>query len=196
MDFKIVLALIAIVMTVTGYFYYFKDIFAGKTKPHAFTWLVWAFLTAIAYVGQVSDNAGAGAWITLVTAIASFIICFLALKKGEKDITRSDWISLLGAGFALLLWFLTSNPLYAIILITLIDFLGFLPTIRKSISKPFEETLITYLLSGLKFVIAIAAIDHYSLITTLYPASLVFANLLFVILLIVKRKQVTQSIAM
>ena len=190
MDIKITLAAIAILMTLVGYFYYFRDIFAGKTKPHAFTWLVWASLTAIGFAGQISDNGGAGAYITGLTAAISFIIFFLALFKGEKEITRSDWISLGGAAAALLLWFLTDNPLLAVILITLIDFLGFVPTIRKSIRKPHEETLISYVLAGLKFVLAIIALDNYSAVTVLYPASLVFANLLFVMLLVSKRRQI------
>jgi hypothetical protein len=61
MDFKVLVALIAVAMTITGYFFYFRDIFASKTKPHAFSWLVWAVLTGIAFFGQLSDNAGPGA---------------------------------------------------------------------------------------------------------------------------------------
>lgn len=194
MDWKEFLAAVAVVMTVAGYAYYFWDIFAGKTKPHAFTWLVWASLTAIAFAGQVTDGAGPGAWITFLTALVSSIIFFLALFKGEKDIARSDWWSLAGAGVALLLWLLTSDPLLAIILVTVVDFLGFLPTIRKSIRKPHEETLVSYLLAGLKFVLAILAIDNYSVVTVLYPASLVFANLFFVVLLVMKRRQVTRGV--
>jgi hypothetical protein len=190
MDIKILLATIAVAMTLVGYFYYFKDIFAGKTKPHAFTWLVWASLTAIGFAGQISDDGGAGAYITAVTAAMSFVIFFLALFRGEKEITRSDWLSLAGAAAALLIWFLTDNPLLAIILITLVDFLGFVPTIRKSIRKPHEETLISYVLAGLKFILAIIALDNYSIVTVLYPASLVFANLLFVLLLISKRRKI------
>lgn len=190
MDIKLALAIIAVAMTLVGYFYYFKDIFSGKTKPHAFTWLVWASLTAIAFAGQISDGGGAGAYITLVTAIISFTIFFLALFKGEKDIRASDWLSLGGAAGALLLWFFTNDPLLAIILITLVDFLGFVPTIRKSIRKPHEETLISYVLAGLKFVLAIIALDNYSVVTVLYPASLIFANLLFVLLLVSKRRKI------
>jgi len=190
MDIKIALTTIAVIMTVVSYFYYFRDIFAGRTKPHAFTWLVWMALTAIAFAGQLSDNGGPGAYITGLTAIVSLIIFFLALFKGEKEIAQSDWLSLAGAAIALLLWFTTSSPLLSIILITLVDFLGFVPTIRKSIRKPHEETLITYFLSGLKFLLAIIALENYSVITVLYPASLVFANLLFVALLISKRRKI------
>lgn len=184
------LAAMAVAMTLAGYFYYFRDIFAGKTKPHAFTWLVWASLTAIAFAGQISDKGGAGAYITGVTAAISFLIFLLALLKGEKEITRSDWLSLAGAAAALLLWFLTNDPLLAIVLITAVDFLGFVPTIRKSIRKPHEETLISYVLAGLKFILAIIALENYSIVTVLYPASLVFANLLFVVLLLSRRKKI------
>lgn len=190
MDIKIALAGIAAAMTLVGYFYYFRDIFAGKTKPHAFTWLVWASLTAIGFAGQLSDDGGAGAYVTGLTAAISFIIFFLALFRGEKEITHSDWLSLGGAALALLLWGLTDNPLLAIILITLVDFLGFVPTIRKSIRKPHEETLISYVLAGFKFVLAIIALDNYSTVTILYPASLVFANLLFVALLLSRRRKI------
>lgn len=190
MDYKIVLAVFSVLMTLVGYSYYFRDLFAGKTKPHAFSWLVWASLTAIAFAGQVSDNAGPGAWVTAVTATISFIIFGLAIKIGEKDITKSDMLSLGAAVFALLLWFFTKDPLLSVIIITIVDFLGFLPTIRKSCAKPYEETLIHYVLAGLKFVLAILALENYSLVTWLYPASLVAANLFFVVMLVMRRKKV------
>lgn len=189
MDTKLILASIAIVMTLVGYSFYFRDIFAGKTKPHAYSWLVWALLTAIAFAGQLHDNGGAGAWVTGVTAAISFIIFFLAIKRGEKNVTRSDKINLAAALLAILPWLLIGDPLFSVILITIIDFLGFLPTIRKSWHKPHEETLIHYVLAGLKFVLAILALDIYTLTTWLYPASLVAANLFFVIMLISRRKQ-------
>jgi len=189
MDFKVALALVSIIMTLTGYFYYFRDIFAGKTKPHAFSWLVWAALTAIACAGQLSDNAGPGAWVTAVTAAISFVIFALAIAKGERQITMSDKLNLLGAAFALVLWFVTNDPLLSVILITIVDSLGFLPTIRKSYQKPHEETLVHYMLAGLKFALAIIALEHYSVVTWLYPASLVAANLLFVMMLVIRRRK-------
>ena len=192
MDLKVAFAVISIGMTLAGYFYYFRDIFRGKTKPHAYSWLVWGLLTAIAFFGQLSDNGGPGAYVTAVTAGISFVIFFLALVRGEKNITRSDKINLAAALLAIIPWLLTDNPVFSVILITIIDFLGFLPTIRKSWNKPYEETFIHYVFAGLKFVLAIIALDHYSITTWLYPASLIAANLFFAIMLIVRRKQLTQ----
>lgn len=187
---KTALGIIATVMAFVSYIPYIRNMLSGKTKPHAFSWLVWGTLTAIAFVGQVSEGAGPGAWVTGFTACVSFFIFVTVLRTGEKDIAKSDWLSLVGAGIAMLLWWATSDPLIAVILITLIDALGFFPTFRKSYHKPYEETAITFAISGLKFVIAIIALENLTPTTWLYPASLVLMNGIFVVMLLIRRKQV------
>jgi len=189
LELKIILGTIAVIIALIGYVPYFRDIFLGKTKPHAYSWLVWGIITGIGFLGQILNKGGAGAWVTGITAIISFSIFFLALKNKEKNITLSDKLSLLGAFIAMLLWYLTSNPLGALILIILIDLFGFFPTIRKSYNKPNEETMITFFLNGLKFAIALFALESYSLITYLYPLYLTLANWTFVGMLIVRRMQ-------
>ncbi len=176
-------------MALYSYIPYFRDIFAGKTKPHAFSWLVWFLLTAIGFLAQVSDDAGAGAWVTGFTAFISFFIFLAALKKGEKNITKLDWLFLGAALFAMVPWLIMDDPLISVILVTLIDALGFAPTFRKAYYKPYEETLITFLLSAIKFVIAIIALSNYSVVTVLYPLSLVIANGAFVIMLVIRRRR-------
>lgn len=186
---KIILGTIAVIMALIGYVPYFRDIFLGKTKPHAYSWLVWSILTGVGFFGQILNKGGAGAWVTGVTAIISFFIFFLALKKGEKNITFSDKLSLFSVFIAMLLWYLTSNPLNALILVIVIDILGFFPTFRKSYHKPKEETMLTFFINGLKFVIALFALESYSLITYLYPLYLILANWTLVGMLIVRRIQ-------
>ena len=117
------------------------------------------------------------------------MIFIFGLKRGEKDIVWIDWLSLVGALLALGLWAITNEPLLSVILITLIDALGFVPTFRKSYSKPNEETALTYGLSSLKFAIGIAALDNVTLVTALYPASLVLANGIFVAMVLLRRQK-------
>lgn len=188
MNYKELLGITATAIAFISYVPYFRDIFAGKTKPHAFSWLVWSSLTAIGFAGQAADNGGPGAWVTGATALLTFFIFAIALKKGERRITFTDWLSLAGAGIAILFWAITKQPLLSVVLITLIDALGFFPTFRKSYSKPNEETLITYGLSGLKFVIALFALDNFTIATALYPIYLVVANWAFIVMLTVRRK--------
>lgn len=189
-DYKAVIGIIAVVISVFGYVPYFRDILSNKTKPHAFSWLVWAVLNAIAFAGQLHGNGGAGTWAVGLTAVALFAIFCLSLAKGEKNIKRFDWLCLSGAAVSLILWLITSQPLFSIILITVIDAFGFLPTVRKAYAKPYQETLITYEINTLKYFLVVLALQHYTLITTLFPLAVAIMNGLFVAMLIVRRQQI------
>ena len=188
-SYKIFLGSLSIIIAIISYIPYFRNIFRGRTKPHAISWFVWGVLTTIAFVAQVVEKGGAGAWVTGFTAIVCFTIAALAFIKGERQFVLFDWLSLLAAMASLILWWLTKEPLTAVILITITDAFGFLPTFRKGYHKPDEETAITFALSGVKFLISIFALETLTLATWLFPLSLVITNGLFVVLLVVRRVQ-------
>lgn len=185
---KEIIAIVSVILTLAGYVFYFRDIFARKTTPHAYSWLVWSILTIIAFAAQVNDGAGPGAWTTGATGFISLVIVLLSIKYGTKDITKSDKINLAASLGAIVPWLLLNDALLSVLLITVIDFLGFLPTIRKSIAKPYSETLAHYVFAGLKFALAILALEVYTVETWLYIASLVVANWGFVVMLIILRR--------
>ena len=189
MEYKLVLGIIAIIIGLYSYIPYFRDIFAKKTKPHAFSWFVWGVLTATAFVAQMQKGGGAGAWITGVTAVLCLSVAVIAFFRGEKNITKFDWGCLVAALLGIVLWLITNNPLTAVIIVTITDAIGFAPTFRKAYHKPYEETISTYFLSSLKFAIALFALESYSLTTWLYPASLVLANGVFAVMVLLRRKK-------
>jgi len=189
-DYKTIIGVLAVVVAFVSYVPYFRNLLAGRTRPHAFSWLVWGILNAIAFSGQIHDKGGAGAWSVGLTAAVMFVIFAISLRKGEKDIRPFDWFCLIGAGISLVPWLLTDNLLLSVILITVIDALGFLPTVRKSFKKPHQETLVTFALSTLKYSLVMIALQRYTLVTTLFPLSLVVMNGLFVAMLVIRRRQV------
>jgi len=193
LDYKVILGLIAAVIAPISFVPYIRDIFKGKTKPHVFSWFIWSALTGTAFVGQLVSGGGAGAWVTGMASLGSFYIFLLSFRSGERTITTGDFISFTGAIVALFTWYLTKDPLAAIILITTIDVLGYVPTFRKSFNKPFEETLRTYALSALKFFISLFALQLISIETALYPASLVITNLIFVAMVHSRRRALTDD---
>ena len=189
-DYKQILGVVAVGIALVSYIPYFRDILANKTKPHAFSGLVWTILTVIGFAAQISDNAGPGAWVTGVTAVLAFIIFVFALIKGRKNIVLIDWAVLAGALLAILMWQVTKEPVTAVILVTISDALGFVPTFRKSYMKPWGETLSMYILSGTKHVVAIFALENFSVVTSLYSIYLIGANASFVSMLLWRRRQV------
>ena len=180
---------IAVGLGLFGYVFYIRGIWQGKVKPHAFTWFIWTILTTIAWIAQIVEHGGAGAWVTGVTALFSFIFTLVGLRKSSRAfITKSDWIFFIGALLTIPLWYFTGNALLSVIIVTIIDAAAFAPTIRKAFFKPETENKWTYLLSGFKFFISLFALQSFTWTTALYPAFLVFANCGFVFLLVWRKK--------
>jgi tRNA threonylcarbamoyl adenosine modification protein (Sua5/YciO/YrdC/YwlC family) len=191
--FKIVAGIVAITLTFVAYVPYFRDIFRGKTEPHVFSWLIWGIVTTIIFFLQMSDGAGFGALVTLAVAVIGFIIFFLALKKGNKNISSLDVIFLVLALLAIPLWLFIDQPVLAIILLSTIDMLGFAPTVRKSWQKPYSETLSLYTITIVRHALSVVALAHYSIITLAFPLTWVFANALFALMLMIRRRVVIKN---
>ncbi len=194
MDIKLVLAIIAIGLASLGYIPYILDIKSGKTKPHAFSWFIWSLDSYIAGFTQLSSGGGIGSFITITAATLSLWIAYMGYRKSGIKYTRSDWISLYIALFAIPLWILTKQPLLAVLIISFIDVVAFWPTIRKSLKRPDQETIGTYILSTIKHTLTVVAQQNYNLVTVFYPATLaIFTALLVAMLAKGKIKVITSK---
>lgn len=194
MDYKIVISIISVVLVFVGYGPYIQDIFKRKTTPHTFTFLVWGIASSITWALQVRGGAGVGAWITFSVSAVCIFIFFLCLRYGEKSITISDVAFLFFALFSLFLWLAVHQPVLSVILIVLTDILGFAPTIRKSWNNPHSETLFTWEICVVRHGLSIFALEQFNILTLLYPVAWTITNLLFCLILIMRRKQLKQDL--
>ena len=144
---------------------------------------------AIGAAGQYAGNAGPGYWATAFSAFSCFIISLLALRQSNKDITKHDVLILISALLAIPLWIITNNPLTAIIIVTVIDLVGYVPTFRKSYNNPDSEMTLHFVITNFKHVFSFFAMTAYSLTTVLYPAALFTANTVMVVTIYIWRIQ-------
>jgi hypothetical protein len=191
MDYKENLGLIAVLICFYAYVLYFKSIFKGKTKPHLFSFLIWGLSSGIAFLGQITHSAGPGAWVIGFVTFCCFGVMISSIKYGEKNITRFDWVCLITALSAIPVWILTNNALLAVIMVTFVDCVGYIPTFRKSWPKPYEEHVGAAFLSSIQYVISFLAINSYSLITCVTPVSLFLINGALGMMLVFRRKYMT-----
>ncbi|MEJ0053812.1 MAG: hypothetical protein WDN10_03775 [bacterium] len=184
LTFQHISGAIAVILGAAGYVFYAQGIYQGSVKPHFFSWFVWGILTATAFAAQVVSGGGAGTWVTGFTALACLCFALVGLGASSRSlITKSDWIFFIAALLAIPVWYVTGDPLWSVILITVTDAVAFVPTFRKGYMHPETESAATYALSGIKFIFGILALQAFSVTTVLYPASLIVANGVFVLVL-------------
>jgi hypothetical protein len=193
MMYKNLLSAIAIALTILAFFPYIRSILKGETKPHVFSWVIWGSTTFIVCLAQLADEGGAGAWPIGVSGIITLYVAILAyLKKSDSSITKPDWLFFILAMASLPVWYLTSNPLWAVVILTTADVLGFGPTFRKAYIRPFEEQLMFFVIMTIRNLISITALEYYSLTTVLFPAVIATVCLIFIPMVIYRRRTLTR----
>lgn len=189
---KNIIGIIAIILTFAAYVPYFRDLIKRKTKPHVFTWLVWAVVAVISFGLQIQASAGMGAFVTLAAGMVCLAVFVIGIgqKSAHLVIKKIDVVFFIAALISLVVWLVAKQPVISVILLCVVDTLGFLPTIRKSYDKPYSETLLTFALNALRFCLALIALREYNFVSVLYPLYWALADISFSLLLVIRRKQV------
>ncbi len=182
-------AFIAIGMMLSSRATYLTSMMKGRTRPHAFSWLIWGVISAIGLAAQIAEHAGPAAWVRGVGCVTCYVILALCWWKGERDIRRADWITLGIAFTAIPLWIITKTPVWSVILVCMIDSSGYLPTARKVWRKPKEETPYSYMFSCGGAFLSLLAIENYTPSTWLYPAVLTLSNATMASYILIRRRQ-------
>lgn len=187
-ELKYIFGILAILLTFVAFYPYISSIRQGNTRPHVFSWVIWSITTCIVFVAQLVADGGFGAWPIGLSGLITAYIAWLAFAHSKLlVITRSDWFFLVSALCSLPLWFVTDDPLYAVIVLTTVDILGFAPTLRKAYQLPWEEHCTFYLLFVLRNVFAIIALNELTLTTVLFPLVISSACIILVAVIAMRR---------
>ncbi len=187
MEVKFFFGIASSILAVICFAPYIKDILSRKTEPHRYSWLVWTILQTVGVMAQLKEGAGYGAWALAIGAVFCFSIFLLSFKYGTKNISKFDIGCLVASLGAIIIYFLISNPIWAIIVVASIDFVGFLPTFRKGYEEPFTETPSTFVMSATANIFSLLALQNYNVTTVLYIASLLITNSLFAVMILWRR---------
>lgn len=185
---KPVLSAIAIAITLAALGPYLLASIRGAVRPHVFSWVIWGLTTLIVFAATVSQGGGAGAWPIALSAALSLAVAMVAWwRRSDVSTTRSDRLFLGAALITVPTWYLTSDPLYAVIVLTAVDLLGFGPTMRRAFIAPESESALFFLAFALRNAAVLGALEHYSLTTMLFPAAIGLACMGVVVVLLMRR---------
>ena len=185
---KTFFAVIAAVIGVAAFYPYLRDTFSLKTKPHAYTWLIWTITQGTATAAIWYGGGGLGG---LNLAICTFLIAsvfFFSLRFGTKNITKADTAVLVAALVAIIFWWRLHEPVLAVLMVSLIDILGYIPSFRKSYREPWSETLVSWAAFVVSDIFALLALREYNLLTMTYIISIAVSNAALVFFCLSRRR--------
>jgi len=187
-DIKYLFLVLSGIFTFFSYFIYFRSIIKWESKPHVISWFIWGLISFVIFSIQIYDNAWIWAFNIWFVAFLCFLIAFISLKKWSTKINKSDYISLAFWVLSIILWIFSNNPFFSVILLILVDIFWFIPTILKSIKKPFEETEVAYFLAWEWYLMSIFAMENISFLTVWFVIETCFFNLFLASIIFFRKK--------
>lgn len=193
-NIKLIFVILASLILTAGYVLYFRDILAQKTKPHAYSWLIWAITYGIATAGVWYGGGGWGAISMSLSVVLQFLVFLFSLRYGTRNITKGDTAVLMLALLTIFIWLQLDNPFLAILLVSIIDGSGYWPSIRKTYAEPWTETLSSWVLFTSSYIFTILSLKEYNFLTLFYIIIITLANITLIAISLARRKVVSRHV--
>lgn len=157
---------------------YIKDTLWGETKPNRVTWFFWMLAPYIGTAAAIADGVG---WAVLPVFMAGFVpMCVLLASFINKNaywkLGAFDYACGAVSALALVLWYITKEPVVAVIFAATADGLAALPTLMKAWSHPETETNAVYTAALFGALTSFLAIQMWTPSEYIFPSYLVFID--------------------
>lgn len=176
--------IIAGILSFSAYFLYIITTIFGKTKPNRATWwiltLIGLMIASSYYVGGARDTI----WVAVSYVLGPFIIALLSLKYGEG--TGWDKLDKWCFSIAIIsipIWYISKSSILVLAINILLDFIGLLPTIKKSYLRPDGEDRVAWTLESIAGLLNVFAIERWVFAIAFYPIYLLAINGIITLLL-------------
>jgi hypothetical protein len=172
-----------IISTVVGYYFYFRGMFFGQTKPNLISWFIWMLAPFLGVFFQLKAGA---TWSVLPVFMAGFgplilLIISLIKKNGYWKLTAFDLICGLLSLLALIIYAITRKLGISILFAILSDGLACVPTVKKSWQFPKSETGILYFTGIINNIIGLLIIKNWTFVIFSFGVYFIVANAIIVL---------------
>lgn len=143
---------------IAGLFYVIAILF-GKAKPNRITWLIWFSIGVFFNISYYAAGARENMLLSLAGQINAGIILGLSIKYGVHKLVKTDVVCLLLAIGAFLIYLISKNAANAVLMILLVNFIGFVPTYVKTWREPRSEPVLPWALGIIAGILILPATD-------------------------------------
>lgn len=177
MDLHYVFAVLAVVLSIVSVVPYVYDMLCGTTRPNVVSWGLWFLIQGIFAAAQFDSGASLSVVLPIAEVATVGLIVFLGLSGyGYKKYGVLDGVCFSVALVAIVLWQITNDPIFALWLAVLADFIAVIPTLYKSYRDPESETPLAYFFVVLAAVSALFATSLYDVPNLLWPIYIIVVN--------------------
>lgn len=154
------LALVSLLIYLTAFGLYIRQMIRGHSKPNPATWGMWVF---IVFLNSASYSVMTGDWVKALTTYAGCLamsVTFLfALKKGKfSRLSGFDWLLMFLGFSSILVWWVRRDAMYANLLLQVCIIVSFIPTYRGVWRNPRNERPLPWLLFSFGYIVAIVVV--------------------------------------
>lgn len=192
-DITVVAGRVAGIVSLAAFVPYILGILRGKTTPNRATWLIWTVVSFMLGTSYYASGANHTIWVPVIYAVSSLVIAIFSIKYGKDGWARLDKYCLFIAGISMILWWMFSSPLIALIINLFIDFIGALPTIRKAYHEPESEDRTAWTLLFIGNTANMFAVEDWTFRIAVYPIYMFIVNGLIITLLFVRRSYAVKA---
>jgi len=175
------------VLTFLAALTYIRDILSGKVQPQRTSFLIWTVLGLIAATSQFADGASWSLILPISDSAVVFCIFILAMRHGVGGWNFADRLSISSAGLGLVLWYITDQPVAALLITIMIDASATVLTLIKTWKEPASETILPWALAGASGLSAALAVCAFDITLLFYPLYIFIANCSVVFVFIFRR---------
>lgn len=155
---------------------YVVSIFSGHARPERASWFIWAVLGGITFSAQLAKGASHSLWLPGLQTFGDALVFVLSIRYGLGGFARRDRIALAFAGLGLLLWYVTKEPLPALLIAIATDAAGVVLTVMKSGEHPDTEPASTWALTALAGLLATFSVGFSDPALSIYPLYIFLAG--------------------
>jgi hypothetical protein len=163
------LAIIGGLVAISSSVPYIRNTILGKTHPNLVSWFTWMLLHMVATCAAFASGAVQTAIFTSAATLSTGMIVLMSLRYGFRRYSRFDVICQILAVLGIVVWQITNQPIFAIVIVMGVNLTAALPTFRHAWLQPQQETWQTFAISVLAASITLASIAHYNFISLAYP---------------------------
>jgi len=189
-NLKNIFLVLSTVISLSAYFVGIRFIFKGSFRPQRITWFLMAVISALFVATLLAQGDRNAVWLASAIFVGNFLIFLLSIKNGIGGKSKSDMVVLLVVVISLLVWYITKNPLLALVMSIIADFIAFLPTMIKSWFLPWTEEWMFYVFGIVSSFLNLLSLSVFNFEKSIFLIYFLLSNIALVLIIVLRRKYI------